>query len=206
MSQYDHPTDPFRRRVVGASLGAAGLAALPLHSAIAQSGEIVVGAAPPITGVFAFAGVGLHQGLGDYCEWRNTKGGVAGRKLRYVGREPPECDLLAECGNYLVVEHSGDVYACDFFVESGWKLGNVMERKLDHMLNSARQRDFGRRKADLPPPCDSCRWLFLCRGGCPKDRIRDPADDQTRGLTPELHRNAGLLRSSPCHDARNDGS
>lgn len=87
MSQYDHPTDPFRRRMVGASLGAAGLATLPLHSAIAQSGEIVVGAAPPITGVFAFAGVGLHQGLGDYCEWRNTKGGVAGRKLRYIGED-----------------------------------------------------------------------------------------------------------------------
>jgi uncharacterized protein len=99
--------------------------------------------------------------------------------FRYVGREPPECDLLAECGNYLVVEHNGDVYACDFFVEDGWKLGNVMERKLDHMLNSTPQRDFGRRKADLPPPCDSCRWLFLCRGGCPKDRIRDARD---RGL------------------------
>jgi branched-chain amino acid transport system substrate-binding protein len=88
MSNSDHPTDLFRRRMVGAGVGAAGLAALPLHSAIAQSGEIVIGAAPPITGVFAFAGVGLHQGLGDYCEWRNaTKGGVAGRKLRYIGED-----------------------------------------------------------------------------------------------------------------------
>jgi len=88
MSNSDHPTDLFRRRMVGAGVGAAGLAALPLHSAIAQSGEIVIGAAPPITGVFAFAGAGLHQGLGDYCEWRNaTKGGVAGRKLRYIGED-----------------------------------------------------------------------------------------------------------------------
>jgi hypothetical protein len=46
-----------------------------------------LGAAPPITGVFAFAGVGLHQGLGDYCEWRNANGGVAGRKLRYIGED-----------------------------------------------------------------------------------------------------------------------
>ena len=86
----DHPRNPSdlsRRRVVQAGLGAAGLAALPLSSAIAQSGEIVVGAAPPITGVFAFAGVGLHQGLGDYCEWRNANGGVAGRKLRYVAED-----------------------------------------------------------------------------------------------------------------------
>ena len=76
-----------RRRLVQAGLGAAGLSALPMGAAIAQSGELVVGAAPPITGVFAFAGVGLHQGLGDYCEWRNANGGVAGRKLRYIGED-----------------------------------------------------------------------------------------------------------------------
>jgi branched-chain amino acid transport system substrate-binding protein len=83
---HEH-TDTQRRRLVGASLGAAGLSALPLHAAFAQSGEVVIGAAPPITGVFAFAGVGLHQGLGDYCEWRNTKGGVVGRKLKYIGED-----------------------------------------------------------------------------------------------------------------------
>ena len=80
MSTFDIDSpNPSRRRLVQAGLGAAGLSALPMSTAIAQTGEIVVGAAPPITGVFAFAGVGLHQGLGDYCEWRNANGGVAGR-------------------------------------------------------------------------------------------------------------------------------
>jgi uncharacterized protein len=95
---------------------------------------------------------------------------------RYVDRDPPECDLRAECGNYVVVEHNGDVYACDFFVEKGWKLGNVMEGKLIHMLNSARQNEFGRIKADLPEACPACEWLRICRGGCTKDRLRDPRD------------------------------
>ena len=82
------PSNPARRRVLGAGLGVAGLAAgLPIMPAIAQSGEIVFGAAPPITGVFAFAGLALHQGLGDYCEWRNTKGGIAGRKIKYIGED-----------------------------------------------------------------------------------------------------------------------
>ena len=76
--------NPQRRRILAAG-GAA--ATLPWMPAIAQSGEIVFGAAPPITGVFAFAGVGLHQGLGDYCEWRNTKGGIAGRKIKYIGED-----------------------------------------------------------------------------------------------------------------------
>jgi uncharacterized protein len=94
----------------------------------------------------------------------------------YVDRKPPECTLLPECGNYLVIEHDGSVYACDFFVEGRWKLGNVTEGKLIHMLNSARQVEFGRQKADLPSRCRSCGWLRLCRGGCPKDRLRDPRD------------------------------
>jgi uncharacterized protein len=95
---------------------------------------------------------------------------------RYVGLEPPECDLAAACGTYLVVEHNGDVFACDFFVEPEWKLGNVMDGRLVHMLNSARQSRFGARKADLPSACAGCEWLALCRGGCPKDRLRDPSD------------------------------
>ncbi|MCY7317963.1 MAG: hypothetical protein LH617_04415, partial [Ramlibacter sp.] len=85
--QHD-AANPARRRIVGAGLGGAALSALPLHAALAQSGELVVAAAPPITGVFAVAGVGLHPGLGAYCDWRNqAKGGVAGRKLRYIGED-----------------------------------------------------------------------------------------------------------------------
>lgn len=76
-----------RRRAISASLGAAALSGFPLRASIAQTGEIVIGAAMPITGVFAFAGVGLHQGLGDYCDWRNSRGGVAGRRLRYVAED-----------------------------------------------------------------------------------------------------------------------
>jgi uncharacterized protein len=44
------------------------------------------------------------------------------------------------------------------------------------MLNSARQKEFGAAKADLPPLCRNCEWKRLCRGGCPKDRRRDPRD------------------------------
>lgn len=95
---------------------------------------------------------------------------------RYVDREPSECDLQKECGNYLVIEHNGDVYACDFFVEPAWKLGNVMDSKLVHMLNSARQTEFGRMKSALPTPCFGCKWHSVCRGGCTKDRLRDPRD------------------------------
>ena len=94
----------------------------------------------------------------------------------YVGLPPPECTLLRECGVYVVIEHNGDVYSCDFFVEPRWKLGNVLQDRLIDLLNSERQLEFGRVKMDLPEECRSCPWLQHCWGGCPKDRQRDPRD------------------------------
>ena len=78
-----------RRHALKSVAAATGLSALGLPlSTWAQSGELVVAAAPPITGVFAFAGVGLNMGVNDYCEWRNeAKGGIMGRKLRYISED-----------------------------------------------------------------------------------------------------------------------
>jgi uncharacterized protein len=92
----------------------------------------------------------------------------------YVGLSPPECSLLDECGTYVVVEHNGDVYACDFFVEPDWKLGNVLTGSLADMLHSPLQTRFGRRKSHLPHECRACPWLPHCRGGCPRERGGGP--------------------------------
>ncbi len=51
----------------------------------AQAGEdIVIGGSIPMTGVFAFAGVGINAGIADYVKIVNDAGGIKGRKLRYV--------------------------------------------------------------------------------------------------------------------------
>lgn len=96
----------------------------------------------------------------------------------YVGMEPPECTMMKTCGPYLVVEHNGNVYSCDFFVEPKWKLGNVMTGRLSSMLNSKQQETFASAKALLPGECRRCPWLTKCYGGCTKDRIKDPADQR----------------------------
>ncbi|MBN1224730.1 MAG: anaerobic sulfatase maturase [Candidatus Aminicenantes bacterium] len=95
---------------------------------------------------------------------------------QYVDLPVPDCTLLHECGVYVVVEHNGDVYSCDFFVEPEWKLGNIMEGTLTEMLNSERQNEFGRLKSAFPKECERCKWLRYCWGGCTKDRIRDLRD------------------------------
>lgn len=49
-----------------------------------QKEDIVIGGSIPMSGVFAFAGVGIHAGLGDYVKMVNEAGGIDGRQLRYV--------------------------------------------------------------------------------------------------------------------------
>jgi uncharacterized protein len=95
----------------------------------------------------------------------------------YVGLIPPDCGLMETCGNYVVVEHNGDVFPCDFFVDPESKLGNVLQDNIADLLNSEQQNRFAKGKADLPSVCRSCPWLSKCYGGCPKDRIRDPHDE-----------------------------
>jgi uncharacterized protein len=94
----------------------------------------------------------------------------------YVGLEPPDCSLMKECAPYVVVEHNGNVYSCDFFVEQKWRLGNIMNDRIINMLNSKTQQTFGSAKAMLPRDCRQCSWLRNCYGGCTKDRIKDPED------------------------------
>jgi uncharacterized protein len=96
---------------------------------------------------------------------------------KYVGLNAPDCTLLKTCGVYVVVEHNGDIYACDFFVQPEWKLGNLMEGNIIEMLNSPLQTKFGAWKAELPEKCVQCKWLRQCQGGCTKDRVRDPRDN-----------------------------
>ena len=102
----------------------------------------------------------------------------------YVGQPSPTCVFMETCGDYVVVEHSGDVYSCDFFVEPSCHLGNLLERELGLLAASPKQIEFGERKADLPPECQSCRWLRHCHGGCPKDRRVVPATEGRNYLCP----------------------
>ena len=86
------------------------------------------------------------------------------------------CHFREECGDVPVVEHNGDFYSCDHFVDPAHRLGNLRETRLVDLVDSAPQLDFGRAKRQaLPRYCRECDVLALCNGGCPKDRfIRTP--------------------------------
>jgi uncharacterized protein len=97
--------------------------------------------------------------------------------FQYADFPPTECSLLETCGSYLLIEHNGDVYPCDFFVGPGCKLGNLLETPLPALFNAPQQATFGGLKSTLPADCRACEWRVHCRGGCTKDRLRNPALD-----------------------------
>lgn len=82
------------------------------------------------------------------------------------------CIVAPTCGAALTMEHNGDVYSCDHYVEPGHKLGNVGETPLRHLVTSEQQRRFGQAKFDtLPRHCRECPVLFACYGECPRNRF-----------------------------------
>jgi uncharacterized protein len=80
------------------------------------------------------------------------------------------CNMGRDCRQYLVVEHNGDIYPCDFFVESRFKLGNIMENSWEEVLESPLYEQFGKRKCASDEQCGNCQWLDLCAACCPKNR------------------------------------
>ncbi len=89
----------------------------------------------------------------------------------YAGGEGPSCMLKERCGEYVVIEHNGDVYACDFFVDREHCVGNLLKTPLAEIVASEKLEEFALAKGNAGPECESCRWWQQCFGGCPKDRI-----------------------------------
>ncbi|HEY6397014.1 MAG TPA: anaerobic sulfatase maturase [Solirubrobacteraceae bacterium] len=97
----------------------------------------------------------------------------------WVGEQPGMCVHCETCGLALALEHTGDVYSCDHFVEPRYLLGNITERHLVDLVSSEQQRQFGLDKRDtLPRYCRDCDVRFACHGGCPKDRFISTPDGE----------------------------
>jgi len=114
-----------------------------------------------------------------FDEWvRHDVGGVFVQLFdvalaAWIDHRPRLCVFEATCGTALVLEHNGDLYACDHFVEPDWRLGNITQTPLTELAVSAQQRAFGQAKREtLPERCRECDFTFVCHGGCPKNRLR----------------------------------
>lgn len=101
----------------------------------------------------------------------------------WLGQEPAVCILQRHCGRAVVLEHNGDLFACDHFVDPQHRLGNIHETSLSELVTLPQQQQFGRDKFDgLPEVCRKCDVRFVCAGECPKNRIA-----MTQGGQPGLN-------------------
>jgi uncharacterized protein len=97
----------------------------------------------------------------------------------WVGVEPSLCVFRKQCGRALAIEHNGDVFSCDHFVEPDYKLGNIHDLPLIEMAGSEAQRRFGEAKETaLPRYCRECEVRFACNGECPKNRFLQAPDGE----------------------------
>jgi uncharacterized protein len=97
----------------------------------------------------------------------------------WYGEPPSLCVHSETCGGALALEHNGDLYSCDHFVEPDYLLGNILELPMAELVGSAQQREFGLDKQlSLPRYCRECEVLGACHGGCPKDRFISTPDGE----------------------------
>ena len=90
----------------------------------------------------------------------------------WAGEPGGMCVHAETCGLQLALEHNGDLYCCDHFVEPDYLLGNIAQTPMQELVASSRQTRFGEDKRDtLTRYCLDCDVRFACNGGCPKDRF-----------------------------------
>jgi len=87
-----------------------------------------------------------------------------------AGMKPGNCTMHETCDSYVVVEYNGDVYPCDFFVEGGWKLGNITLDSWTEVARRQRRHGFAAKKTLAHSECQVCEYQSICHGGCPKFR------------------------------------
>jgi uncharacterized protein len=97
----------------------------------------------------------------------------------WYGEPAGVCIFAPTCGAALAIEHNGDLYSCDHFVEPDYLLGNIQETNMIELVASEKQRQFGLDKRDkLPAYCRECEVRFACHGGCPKNRFIQTPDGE----------------------------
>jgi len=120
-----------------------------------------------------------------FDEWvRNDVGSMFvqlfdGVLASYVRGYSSLCIFSPRCGEGVALEHNGDVYSCDHFVEPKFLLGNITKTHISDLVFSEKQRSFGESKyKTLPNYCSNCEFLFTCYGECPKNRVLTSPDGE----------------------------
>jgi uncharacterized protein len=97
----------------------------------------------------------------------------------WIGNPSPVCIHARTCGRSVVIEHNGDVFACDHCVYPQYKLGNIISDTMPEMVAKSLRSGFGvAKESALPRWCKECEVLAACQGGCSKHRFQTTYYDE----------------------------
>ncbi len=123
--------------------------------------------------------------IGVFDEWvRNDVGKIFVMNFEWalhawMGNPSSVCKFSSQCGRAVVLEHNGDIYACDHCVYDEYKLGNILTDSITEMIGKSLSSGFGvSKESALTKACKRCDVLNLCRGGCPKYRFGITCEDE----------------------------
>jgi uncharacterized protein len=98
---------------------------------------------------------------------------------KWIGQPGGLCIFDEICGMAMALEHNGDLFSCDHFVEPKYRLGNIGRTEMTKLISLQKQYKFGQiKKERLPRYCLNCKVRFVCNGGCPKNRVRHTPDGE----------------------------
>ncbi len=97
----------------------------------------------------------------------------------WIGTSSPVCLFAQSCGKSIMLEHNGDLYACDHSMYPEFKLGNIVDDDPVQLAESSADRGFRVKDKGLPGRCTECEVLKACWGGCPKHRFARTWNDES---------------------------
>ncbi len=108
----------------------------------------------------------------------------------WIGNSSSMCQHAQSCGKAIMLEHNGDLYACDHSMYPDYKIGNIVNDNPVEMAEKSVSKGFGVKDANLPCYCQECEVLQACWGGCPKHRfVKTYGDEPDRYYLCEGYKN-----------------
>jgi uncharacterized protein len=82
------------------------------------------------------------------------------------------CSYTGHCGNFVCIDSSGDVYACDTGpIGSQYSFGNIVSDSLNNILSSEKWQSFIQDLGNFNADCLKCDYFHYCHNGCYNMRI-----------------------------------
>lgn len=116
-----------------------------------------------------------------YADWKQGKQPYIRQFENYIGiiagYMPEACDQRGVCGMQHVIEADGSVYPCDFYMLDEFRLGNLNEVRLDEIEKRRAEIGFIEESRKQSSQCRTCKYFWICRGGCKRNRDFDKDND-----------------------------